>query len=331
MNFGDAGDLGDFGDVGDAGNAGNVGGNVNRPRPRPGDGAWGFLATLGFTLLITFVYMALQVKLALAVLALTTAAMSFGGGGGEAGGGAGSMKAARDVGAALSNGFIVSLVILAAAPMGTALTVAAAFLKRGLPMREYFALKSVPLRTAVIWLLVTAASILLYDQVQSRLFDLPEVPDFMLNVYTTAGSLPLLYVSFVLFAPLFEETLFRGFLFKGIQRGCDPPRQCGCDPPRQCGCDPPRQCGCDNMTQRPRHPLRQRGAIGSVGAVVITSALWTAIHFQYDLYVMGNIFLLGLLIGAARLKTGSIGVPYAMHAVNNLMALAATGLHLGSR
>jgi hypothetical protein len=241
---------------------------------------WGFWTTLGFTLLITTVYMALQVKLALAIFSLTDpTAMTMENG---------HVKYAGDVTEALSNGFIVSLTIIVAAPICTVLTAAAAFLKRGLPIREYFALKSAPMRQAAIWLLASTALVLLYDQVQSRLFDLPDVPGFMLDVYTTAGSLPLLYVSFVLFAPLFEEALFRGFMFKGIMDS----------------------------------------AVGPVGAVLVTTVLWTVIHFQYDLYVLSNIFFLGILIGAARLKTGSIGIPYAMHAVNNLMALAVTGLHV---
>jgi hypothetical protein len=235
---------------------------------------------MGFSLLITAVYMALQVKLALAIFSLTSAEPMTAG--------VGRVKNLADAATALSNGFVVSMTIIIAAPIGTALTAVAALLKRGLPLREYFAIKGVPLRSVAVWIMATTAFVLLYDRLQSRLFDLPDVPRFMLDVYTTAGSLPLMYVSFVLFAPLFEEALFRGFLFKGIEDG----------------------------------------AVGSVGAIVITSALWTVIHFQYDLYVLSNVFFLGLLIGAARLKTGSIGVPYAMHAANNLMALAATGLHV---
>ncbi|NNJ86844.1 MAG: CPBP family intramembrane metalloprotease [Akkermansiaceae bacterium] len=43
-------------------------------------------------------------------------------------------------------------------------------------------------------------------------------------------------------------------------------------------------------------------------------------HVQYDIVVLSWLFILGLLIGYARHRTGSIWVPIAMHAFNNAMA-----------
>jgi membrane protease YdiL (CAAX protease family) len=81
-------------------------------------------------------------------------------------------------------------------------------------------------------------------------------------------------------APLVEETFFRGFLFRGLAAS----------------------------------PL------GGPATIVVTSLAWAAIHLQYDLYDMGTIFLLGLLLGAFRLITGSLWPPLLMHALVNLLA-----------
>jgi membrane protease YdiL (CAAX protease family) len=60
--------------------------------------------------------------------------------------------------------------------------------------------------------------------------------------------------------------------------------------------------------------------MGPLWAVAITAALWAIIHQQYDAYDIGVIFVMGLLIGAARVRTGSIYVPIAMHSVASLIA-----------
>ena len=60
--------------------------------------------------------------------------------------------------------------------------------------------------------------------------------------------------------------------------------------------------------------------IGPIGAIILTSLIWAGLHTQYDLYGMCQIFAGGLLLGYARLKSGSIFVPLAMHALMNLIA-----------
>jgi membrane protease YdiL (CAAX protease family) len=60
--------------------------------------------------------------------------------------------------------------------------------------------------------------------------------------------------------------------------------------------------------------------LGAVGAIVIASACWSLLHLQYDCYSIIQIFLAGLLLGAARLKTQSLYPPLAMHSLMNLLA-----------
>jgi len=114
----------------------------------------------------------------------------------------------------------------------------------------------------------------------------PIVPDFMKVVNATADPLWLLWLALIVAAPLLEETFFRGFLFTGFAAS----------------------------------------AAGPVGAIVITSALWAAIHLQYDLYGIATLFVLGLVFGLARLRTGSLYVPLTLHAMTNLIAATQAAL-----
>jgi uncharacterized protein len=114
----------------------------------------------------------------------------------------------------------------------------------------------------------------------------PIVPEFMKVVHATADPLWLLWLALVVAAPLFEEAFFRGFLFSGFAAS----------------------------------------AAGPTGAIVITSALWAAIHVQYDLYGIATLFVLGVAFGLARLRTGSLYVPLALHAMANLIAAAEAAL-----
>ena len=71
--------------------------------------------------------------------------------------------------------------------------------------------------------------------------------------------------------------------------------------------------------------LESRGVSVAISAVV-SAALWASIHLQYDLYEMGMIFLLGLLLAAARTSTGSLVPCFVMHGVANVIALSETAL-----
>lgn len=106
------------------------------------------------------------------------------------------------------------------------------------------------------------------------------VPEFMETVYATAYFAPLLWFAFVVVAPVTEELFFRGFMFKGIVHS----------------------------------------SLGPAGAIVLTSLTWAMMHAQYDLYGITIIFLGGLLVGYARLRSGSLYVPIAMHMLQNIVA-----------
>jgi len=120
---------------------------------------------------------------------------------------------------------------------------------------------------------------MLFDGLRTLLHR-PIVPEVMVQTYQTAGIPPLLWLAVVVAAPLGEETLFRGFLFKGI--------------------------------------LHSR--LGGAGAILLTALIWAVLHRQYDLFDMANIFVAGLLFGYARLRSNSIYSGLLMHALMNLIA-----------
>lgn len=126
-------------------------------------------------------------------------------------------------------------------------------------------------------------------EILSRTLERPPVPDFMVEAYTTIGYLPLLYIAIVVAAPLFEELLFRGFLL----------------------------------------PPLADSRLGATGAVILTAAAFAVVHLQYDLFDMSAVFGLGVLLGAARLHSGSTTLVILLHAAINLVATVQVGWVIG--
>jgi membrane protease YdiL (CAAX protease family) len=106
-----------------------------------------------------------------------------------------------------------------------------------------------------------------------------ETPQSMISIYNSTDYLWLLFIAVVIIAPIFEELLFRGFIYKGLESS----------------------------------PL------GIIGTIIITSVLFTLIHSgQYDLTILTIIFPLAIIIGLARYCSGGIYLPIYLHFANNL-------------
>lgn len=119
----------------------------------------------------------------------------------------------------------------------------------------------------------------------------PNVPEVIVQAYLTSLYVPLFWFSIVIGAPLFEEVFFRGFLFAGLSRS----------------------------------------GLGITGTVLVTTLFWTVIHSQYDSLELSLVFALGLFLAWARVRTGSLYVSFALHAVMNLIAVTQTMLEVASR
>jgi membrane protease YdiL (CAAX protease family) len=74
--------------------------------------------------------------------------------------------------------------------------------------------------------------------------------------------------------------------------------------------------------------LEARG-VSAVAGAFISAALWAGSHLQYDFYNIVAIFLTGLLLAAARIKTGSVVPCLVMHALGNAIATVETALVAG--
>src|SRR5215510_3002362 len=83
-------------------------------------------------------------------------------------------------------------------------------------LREYFAIKVVPLNTTLKWIGLLAVILALFDLV-THYIGHPLVPEFMPAAYATANPLLPFWFALVVAAPLFEEAFFRGFLLKGLE------------------------------------------------------------------------------------------------------------------
>ena len=108
----------------------------------------------------------------------------------------------------------------------------------------------------------------------------PLVHEWMHGIQQSADPAWLLLLALVVAAPLFEEMFFRGFLYRGLAASAAGP----------------------NM------------------AIAVTSLAWAAVHLQYGAYEITWLFVLGVLLGVARKRTGSLWTPLLMHAVANLGA-----------
>lgn len=160
--------------------------------------------------------------------------------------------------------------------------------KKGSPW-AYLQIRSPDLRQLGLWLMITLGAIIGIDSLKGIL-GIEIVPQFSIDIYTTAGSLPLLYLVVVILAPLYEEMMFRGFLLQGLRYSW----------------------------------------LGSMGALWITALIWAAIHTQYDGVNILTIVLFGLLLGLAQLRTQCLVIPMAMHALNNLISMLQAAWKISS-
>jgi membrane protease YdiL (CAAX protease family) len=231
--------------------------NATAP-PRP----WSYVATFAWLLLAA----ALAVAVSAAVLALSSG---------------GRLQSSADL---LTDGRLLADLTLVSTAVEIAVVVIAARLARW-RASDYLGLV-LPDARAALPAAGMAAFVIGYDAL-TWLLNHDIVTDFQLDSYRSAradGVLPMLWFAFVIAAPIGEEIVFRGFLYRG-------------------------------WTQ-------SRRAV--VPAIAVISALWAVIHVQYDWFGMLQIFLIGLLLGWARWRSGSTLLAVALHGFANAWAMLET-------
>ena len=191
---------------------------------------------------------------------------------------------------AANDGIAVIVLVCVSTPVQVGLLLA--FARRRAPSAfDYLGLR-LPRRRDFALLVFAAVGLIAADFGFSWLFGTKVVTTFQGDIYRSArlaGALPWLWLTVVVVAPIGEETLFRGFLFRG-------------------------------WLKSPRNPWP---------AIVATSAAWALLHVQYNPLVIGEIFLVGLAFGWVRATTASTVSTMALHAVLNAAGLAETLFAVG--
>lgn len=237
-------------------------------------GPWGPIGTIAFTLVIAGAFVLAQTAVGISYVLLTVREMSR----------TAIAAAAASLG---SDGLFLGLSEVFSGATVLGLTLALAKLRKGPSVRDYLGFRTVPRATALRWLLYTLLLVVLLEAA-SQITGHASAPDWMVRIYRSAGSVPLLVFALLVVAPVVEETVFRGFLFEGLRRSW----------------------------------------LGDVGTTLLASLAWAAIHVQYEAFYVGQGFCLGLLLGAARVRTASVVTPIAMHSLFNGVAMLQLALEV---
>jgi membrane protease YdiL (CAAX protease family) len=160
------------------------------------------------------------------------------------------------------------------------------------PFRDYLALRWTSWQNFVIGAVSLAVLVGGWDLL-SRALGREVTPGFMGEVLKSAqadGALWLLVIAFCVAAPISEEVMARGFLYRGWS---------------------------ESFLKVP-------------GAIFLSSLAWTALHLQYDWFFFGEVFTIGLLLGYLRYRSNSTWLTIVIHGLNNTAATVQTFWLAGS-
>jgi membrane protease YdiL (CAAX protease family) len=155
---------------------------------------------------------------------------------------------------------------------------------RGLPIKQYLSVQAFSKRDLINWQLVMIGFIALTSLVAYLISH--QTSDFMVRLWETCDNVILLLIAVAIVAPIFEECLFRGFLFSGLQQS----------------------------------------HLGTGAAIVFSSAAWAVIHTQYGTFDLISVFAFGIILATARVASRSLLLPIALHGTFNFFAVLEMAL-----
>lgn len=173
--------------------------------------------------------------------------------------------------------------------MGLPTTLAAVWLAirlKGASFVEYLALRWPSWKQFLLGAIGLLVVVLVWETM-SRSLGREATPGVMTDLLKSGrdkGAAAILVFAFALAAPMSEEVLARGFLYRGWS---------------------------ESFLRVP-------------GAIVLSSLVWTVVHLQYDLYFLAEVFSIGLWFGYMRSRANSLWLTIALHALNNLTAVVLT-------
>ncbi len=187
--------------------------------------------------------------------------------------------------ALLSNGRIISLSVIMGLPAILVVLWIATRLSRT-PFADYLALRWTSWRMLATGIAGMVVLMMAWEAI-SRVAGRESSPGFMMDVLKTAradGALWLLVFAFCVAAPITEEFFARGFLYRGWSESFLRP----------------------------------------AGAILLSSAVWTLMHLQYNWFFLAQVFSIGLLLGYLRYRSNSTWLTVVLHGLNNLAATVQT-------
>lgn len=104
------------------------------------------------------------------------------------------------------------------------------------------------------------------------------VPDPVIRLFHATKPEALFYGAMLIAAPLFEEVFFRGFLFHFFKRS----------------------------------------PVGETGAVISTAIIWSLGHLQYEMWEMGILFFIGIVLALFRVWGKSLYPALLFHLILNM-------------
>jgi uncharacterized protein len=182
----------------------------------------------------------------------------------------------------VSSGLTISLSVITGLPAVLASLWIAIRITRT-PFADYLALRGTSWINFLIGVVALAVLVMGWDAI-SRATGREVSPGFMGDVLQSAradGALWVLVIAFCVAAPISEELYARGFLYRGWSES----------------------------------------TLGPMGAILLSSMVWTVLHLQYDWFFLGEVFSIGLLLGYLRFRFNSIWLTIVVHGANNLAAV----------
>jgi uncharacterized protein len=235
-------------------------------QPRPVAGLW---ATLGWVILAL---VSSQIVGGVALLLLRPDAITAG------------------MDALMKDGVALALSTIPADAIQVMVLAWAASRRRGWSATEYLGLVRPATRDVLIALSILVPFLLGYDAL-TYLLGRDIVTPFQVDTYRSAqsaGMLPLFWFALVIAAPVAEEIMFRGYLYRGWVR-----------------------------SERMAIPV-----------ILIISALFASLHLQYDWFGILQVFFIGLVLGLIRWRSGSTMLTILMHFLANVWSTIETMIKL---
>lgn len=242
---------------------------VNAPARKP---FWGAGATIGLALVIFFISSMAQVLVLLAFAVADVIANP-------------EIDPLRLAEGLTSNGLLFAIATISSAIVGIGFIALFIAIRKGTSITDYLGLRAISRKHILVILLICFGLVGLSWLVNS-LIEPGQDAEFTIEAYRTSVWPFLFWIAAVVFAPAFEESFFRGFLFVGLRWS----------------------------------------RLGAAGTVALTSLTWALLHIQYSIYGMTTILILGIILGIVRLRTNSLWGPLIIHAGWNLVAMIGTAI-----